>query len=406
MSKPRYLSAQEVAAELGVSVTTVYAYVSRGLIRSEAGGGKSRTRRYYREDVERLKQRQEQRRNPEHAAANALDWGAALLESELTLIADGHLYYRGQDVGELAQTATLEQVAALLWTGELESSLFEPPGNWEWSETLRSTHEQLGNCRPFERFQAMLPVAALDDVAAYDLRQASVAQTGGRILRLLTASAADLPVSTSDNIAQTLAQAWSPDDENASRLLNAALVLCADHELNVSSFTARCVASAGSTPYSVVIAGLAALQGPKHGGSTERVMAMVQEIKNDIHTGLVNRIRRGEPTPGFGHRLYPEGDPRAALLLNLMVEAQPESDRIALAKTIVTEAFQLIGEHPNIDFALVTLALALDLPPGAPIALFALGRTVGWIAHALEQYEIDRLIRPRAKYAGKMPNDI
>lgn len=404
MPKSRYMSAQEVAAELGISVATVYAYVSRGLIRSEAAGGKTRARRYHREDVERLKQRQAQRRDPEQAASTALDWGAALLESELTLIADGHLYYRGKDACQLAQTATIEQVAALLWTGDLETDLFEGTGDAASSSKLHRIAEQFGDYPPFERFQALLPIAALDDLAAYDLRPLSVVQTGVRILNLLTTIAADQPVRAS--ISNTLAQTWTRDDQNATRLLNMALILCADHELNVSSFTARCVASAGSTPYSAVIAGLAALQGAKHGGSTERVMAMVQEISSNVRAGLASRIKRGESLPGFRHPLYPDGDPRGRLLLDSLTAAYPDSETVQTAHAIIDEAASLIGEHPNIDFALVTLALALNLPEGAPIALFALGRTVGWIAHALEQYSIDRLIRPRAKYVGRMPENV
>lgn len=399
MPASRYMSASEVAGELGISVATVYAYVSRGLIRSEAAGGKTRSRRYYREDVERLRQRQEQRHNPEKLAESALDFGTPLLESSLTLIADNHLYYRGRDACELAQTHSIEQVAALLWAGDAAEEI---PALWAEHSTEPVTLPQLSeNATPFERFLVTLPLTALDDIAAYDLRPASVIQTGARILRLLAAVAASQPLR--DSIAKALQAAWCPGNPDAAALINMALILCADHELNVSSFTARCVASAGSTPYAVVIAGLAALQGTKHGGSTERVMAMIHELRPDVRTALANRIKRGEAFPGFGHRLYPDGDPRGRLLLDTLAAAYPDSEAIALAQAISNEAWHLLGEHPNIDFALVMLALALDLPQGAPIALFALGRTVGWIGHALEQYATDQLIRPRARYVGVQP---
>jgi citrate synthase len=189
----------------------------------------------------------------------------------------------------------------------------------------------------------------------------------------------------------------------AAALINSALILCADHELNVSAFTARCVASAGTTPYGAVIAGLAALQGNKHGGHTERVEALFREVGegNRVRMTIASRLRRGERIPGFGHPLYPDGDPRAKMLLARTTAVFPH--KTTLAQAIVSEVQQTIGQNPTIDFALVTLARALNLPAGAPIALFALGRTVGWIGHAIEQYNLDQLIRPRARYTGTMP---
>ncbi len=396
--KSRYMSAQEAAVVLGVEVATVYAYVSRGLIRSEALGGSKRTRRYHREDVERLKARQEQRKNPDHIAETALDWGAPLLDSSLTLIAGGQLYYRGQDAIRLAQEQRLEAVAALLWTGDIETDITFSGA--AMSRSCQDALEKLSGARFDEQFQALLPLAAVEDLRAYDLRPATVIQTGASILRLLVGIAARQTV-IRDSMAQTLADAWAVD---AERLLNMALVLCVDHELNVSSFTARCVASAGSNPYAAVIGGLAALQGTRHGGSTERVMAMLREIgQGDVRQVLANRLRRGEALLGFGHRLYPAGDPRGRLLLDSLVEAYPKAEAVAMSQMVCAAVKDLTDLEPNIDFALVILAETLDLPEGAPLALFAMGRTVGWIGHALEQYAEDRLIRPRARYVGMLP---
>jgi citrate synthase len=183
------------------------------------------------------------------------------------------------------------------------------------------------------------------------------------------------------------------------------LILCADHELNVSSFTARCVASAGATPYAVVGAGLAALTGLRHGGNTGRVEALFAEARTPggVTATLARWVRRGEVLPGFGHRLYPEGDPRGAALLEMVSTALPRQRGIRLAHALAEGVQALHGEAPNIDFALVALARALDLPPGAPLALFALGRTAGWVGHALEQYAAGDLIRPRARYVGQPP---
>jgi citrate synthase len=179
------------------------------------------------------------------------------------------------------------------------------------------------------------------------------------------------------------------------------LILCADHELNVSSFTARCVASAGSAPYAVVIAGLAALEGKKHGGATARFEAIWTSLRRsrDVPGALVERLRRGEPIEGFGHPLYPTGDPRAIVLLEML----PKSKNAAFARDFVDAARTVLGETPNLDFALVALARTLGLPNGAALTLFAIGRTIGWIAHAIEQYGQDAIIRPRAKYVGENP---
>jgi citrate synthase len=184
-----------------------------------------------------------------------------------------------------------------------------------------------------------------------------------------------------------------------------ALILCADHELNVSSFTARCVASAGSPPYAVVSAGLAALQGVRHGGNCMRVEALLREAERpeNAATTMADRIKRGDGAPGFGHRLYPQGDPRGRLLLEQATLLRPEAPVVRLAAALAQEAERTLHDYPNLDFGLVTLCMALELPPGAALALFALGRTLGWIGHALEEYQAGRLIRPRAHYVGDPP---
>jgi citrate synthase len=394
----RYMTAQEVAAELDISVATVYAYVSRGLLRSEATGGSKRTRRYYREDVDRLKNR----RDPEKAAESALNFGTPLLDSGLTLIAEGRLYYRGHDALELAQCHTLEAVAALLWTGHLENLL--PVPDQPVSAQCRAINATLGAASLFERFQVLLPVAALADLSAYDLRPDAVTRSGMRILHMQAALAADRD-DIPGSMAEALRQAWIPSDPAAAAIINMALVLCADHELNVSSFTARCIASASATPYAVVSGGLAALQGTRHGGSIERVTALLREVGSpqQARSVLAARIKRGEPIPGFGHRLYPQGDPRGRLLLDTLTVRYPQASANALAQAISHEMADLLDMQPNIDFALATLGDALNLPADVPLALFALGRTVGWIGHALEQYASDQLIRPRARYIGVAP---
>lgn len=406
MSRKTFLSAQEAAAELGISPASLYAYVSRGLIHSEPVADKSRSRRYRHDDVQRLKDRKMLRRNPSQVVEQALHWGEPLLESGITLIADGGLSYRGHDVRTLVATQTVEDVAGLIWFGDFDvdiQAIFDAAGK-KGSPQCLTIRRQLFGLTPFELLQAALPVAAAEDVAAYDLRMPAVAQTGARILQLQALIATGRE-RRSASIAHTLQEGWLPDSPAAASLLGAALILCADHELNVSTFTARCVASAGSTPYAAVIAGLAALQGSKHGGCIEQVEAFLAEIGTPqmAHTVVTRRLKRSERLPGFGHHLYPDGDPRCTTLLERLTETYPQAPELELIQSVMTQVQQIIGERPTLDFALAALARALNLPTGAALALFAIGRTIGWIGHTLEQYQLDQIIRPRAQYTGPAP---
>src|SRR6266480_4509161 len=173
---PYYLTATQAAAALGVTRATLYAYTSRGQVRSEPVDRATRERRYYREDVERLKERKEARRDPSKAAAHGLHWGGPVLESGITLIHDGKFYYRGQDAVRLAETSTVEQAASLLWAlrenEEAESErLFDQP--------CVLTHRELAQLRtlakePLTMLQAVLPIAAAADLASFDLRPGAV----------------------------------------------------------------------------------------------------------------------------------------------------------------------------------------------------------------------------------------
>jgi citrate synthase len=390
--QPAWIDAEDAIALLGISRATLYAYVSRGRIRSEPVPGPSRRRRYAREDVERLLARKHERGNPGKAAEQALHWGLPILESAITLIADERVYYRGFDATALARTHALADVAALIWTGSADATALPPPVSYELPG------DGSGDLPFVARAQSALALAAARDALAYDLRPRAAAQTGWRILHLLAAVAIDGELRGA-TIDAALARAWRVPQ--AADLLRAALILSADHELNVSAFTARCVASAGASPYGVVIAGLAALEGTKHGGTTARVEAAWDAWRNedDLSRALAERLRRGERIDGFGHPLYARGDPRAAALL----AALPHSEETAFANRLAAAARHVLGESPTVDFALVALARALGLPRGSALTLFALGRTIGWIGHAIEQYEKDTIIRPRARYVGTLP---
>src|SRR5687768_3887142 len=373
MGEGRYLAAREAAEELGVRLATLYAYVSRGMIRSEAGGGRSR--RYRAEDVRRLKERKERRRDPDAAVEGALSWGTPVLESAITLVTDDRLYYRGRDAVGLSAGSTVEEVAALIWTGDPGEAAEHFAG--DSPEVPPGARAVMGGLPTVEAFQALLPLAAAADPAAYDLRPEAVARTGARILRLMTVA---ITGNTGTGLAETLRRGWCPGEAGAARLLGAALILCADHELPVSTFAARCVASSEATPYAVVAAGLAALGGIKHGGQTELVEAFLREVEaaGDAQRAISGRLRRGERIPGFGHSLYPEGDPRGAELLRITTAAYPDSPAVTLSAEVAVETLGLMDERPTLDFGLVTLARALGLPARGAVALFALGRTIGW----------------------------
>lgn len=378
-----YLTAKQASQKLGVSLSTLYAYVSRGLIRSEPDTIKRR-RKYRSEDVEVLLARKSQKATGEEGLAGALNWGEPICDSQLTLIQDGELYYRGQSVSELSRSATFEEVISLLWEG------YDTAPSLEASELPLSLH----NLKPLERFALALPWYATQDKRALDLRPEAVRRTGARILRALFSTLA--PFQETRSLAAHLAEAWGCREVS---VLNSALILCADHEFNVSAFTARCVASAGASPYAVVSSGLSALSGFRHGAYTYRVEGLFREAEAlGAEEAVQSYLRRGMELPGFGHQLYPEGDPRGRDLLALL---EPNSSFLELVGTANT----LLGSRPNIDFALVALARTLDLPSGASLAIFSLGRCAGWIAHALEQYETGQLIRPRARYTGRLPQE-
>jgi citrate synthase len=249
----------------------------------------------------------------------------------------------------------------------------------------------------------MLATAAAADPSAFDLRRDSVAATGLYILRVVTRAATrGDPRGLPAHLA--LARAWKAGPRGAD-LIRAALVLCADHELNVSSFTARCVASAGTHPYGAVLAGLAALEGPRHGGSSARAESMLETMRRarPLRAAVSARLRRGESIDGFGHPLYPSGDPRARMLLAMAGQRYRGSAEYRFVAEFARVAGALTGEHPNLDFSLAAVCRVAGLPAGAALTLFAIGRTAGWIGHALEQYATGQLIRPRAKYVGLPP---
>ena len=403
MTKQHFVTAREAAQLLNISLPTLYAYVSRGMIRSESLNEKRRTKRYYTEDIEYLLARKDGRKNPEKLVQDAMHWGAPILPSAITLIENGKLYYRGQDIEQLIGNNTIEDIAILIWEvpEQESSSIFQQA--FEASEP-----SQVENLRGnlLQQMQTALPQHATWDVAAYDLRPKAVKRSGARILWVLATILGGTSTS-SQTIAQYLCEAWELPN-SVVHLIDAALILCADHELNASSFTARIIASTQANPYAVVEGGLAALQGKKHGGFTqqiERLFYQSEQESGNLQQVLGETLRQENHIPGFGHALYPNGDPRARLLLSILREQYSKHSVMKLVDSTLNETQNLIQDYPTLDFSLVALTRLLQLPDDTALGLFALGRAIGWIGHAIEEYESNHLIRPRAKYVGVRPTE-
>ena len=435
MEDSAFLNAPEAAEVLGVKLETLYAYVSRGLIRSEriAAG---RRRHYRRADVLRVRQRAEIRTDPGSAARQAFERSAApILNSELTLITERELYYRGHPVTKLALTHTFEQVVALLWSGDLEApipALARPALPKVRRRWVRAHGRPL---EPWFAFQSILPRLAAADAAAEDLSPAAVRRTGARIIlaqlacleRLAATDRATPPAGGATSgapppddrrradpaaapglVARTLARTWgAADPALAAALIEPALVLLADHELNVSTLAARTAASGRASPYQAVMAGLAAVQGTLHGQASILVTELLRTVARPQRAREVvaGYLRSRRPLYGFGHRIYRIRDPRATALLQRLRAGAPGHRTLDVADAVVAAVRELVPETPvNVDLPLAVLAAVLDLPAGASETLFIIARTAGWIAHALEQYATGGLLRPRARYVGPVPD--
>ncbi|WEX08744.1 citrate synthase [Chelativorans sp. AA-79] len=391
MAVAGYIDADEATARLGVKRTTLYAYVSRGVLRAIADPADSHRSLYSSVDVDALTKRKRHGRKPERVAAATLDWGLPVLSSRITLIEHGRLFYRGQDAVELAGHASLEEIARLMWDCGAEDPFAGPAPavDQAWIRLAAA----LGNLSVIERAAALLPLVYGSTALTWQRETRRLWPPAVALVRAVAAAAAGTRP-TSAPVHTVLADAWKLDKGGAD-LVRAALVVLADHELNASTFAVRIVASTGASLASALAAGLAALSGPLHGGSTSLVEIFFDEVERsgDAAKVVEERLWRGDRLPGFDHPLYPEGDPRGSALLGMLPLAARRVDVLA--------AMDRLGKLPNVDFALVALRRALRLPRGAALSLFAVGRTVGWIAHALEQCEEGKLIRPRARYRGQ-----
>jgi citrate synthase len=421
------LSAAEAARRLGVKPATLYAYVSRGVLsRGKAADGRGSL--FDAAEIERLARRGRPRR-----PAGAVD---ITVESAITEITADSFRFRGFDVTRLAVSRSFEEIAELLWTGEFRQARATGTGAGEpWRATPAALAVGRGaqaalpaRILPLERLQVIVPAMATTDALRLQLDQSAVLAAGRNLIAgmvdclpsppgsAMAASATDAPAMAGTASA---ADASAADGSIAERLwsrladrrpspgllraLSAALVLLADHELAASTLAVRAAASVRADPYAVVGTGLGAMSGTLHGGASLGAETMLAAAGGpaDVPRVVGELLRRGEKVPGFGHFVYRGGDPRALTLLGLLRRAAPKSGQLAVAEAVLAEVRQKSLPEPNIDFAVATLARVAGMITGAGEAIFAVSRTAGWIAHALEAYTADNPLRPRAVYTGR-----
>ncbi len=409
-----WIGAAEAAERLGIKQASLYAYVSRGVL-SRRRDPDGRASMFDSHEVEQLARKGRPRRSSGPAEL--------VIETAVTEIRDSTLRYRGHDATDLAMRRSFEDVAMLLWTGEL------PAGESDRAATRwRATAEALAVGRaaqaalpegtfPLERLQVIVPALAATDPFRLHLDRPAVVAAGQALIAGMTGA---LPAASGTAIGEeSVAAEAAPAGPVAARLaaalclrpapaglirvLNAALVLVADHELAASTLAARVAASMRADPYAVVATGLGAMGGALHGGAALGAELMLGAAQSGVDAPRVvgDLLRRGERLPGFGHFVYTSGDPRANLLLELIGDYAPGSPRLAIAMAVTAEARRRALPEPNIEFALAVLAQVAGMVRGAGEAIFATGRTAGWLAHALEEYERNIPIRPRGVYTGQ-----
>ncbi|AQZ60477.1 Citrate synthase (si) [[Actinomadura] parvosata subsp. kistnae] len=417
-----WIDAATAARRLGIKPATLYAYVSRGVLRRRHGEDGRRSL-FSAEEIEHLARRGRPRSQPPEL----------VIESAVTALGVDRPYYRGIDVLTLAGTTPFETVAEWLWTGD--PGVWRPtqgagrgkpegvrggePEGFTWKgpeeawrfepeEALRAAvTAQRGlpdDLLPLDRLQVITTVLGASDTLRYQLDPVSVAATGRRLIAGVVDALPPLSDPQGDSIAERLWSRLCPHPATPALLtaMEAALVLLADHELAASTLAARVAASAKADPYAVVLTGLGVLGGPLHGGASygaERLLAEVAEPR-DAARVIAERVRRGERIPGFGHSVYKNGDGRGAALLDLVKRAAPGHPRIAAAEAVLAEMRRRRLPDRNIDFNLALLSAISGMVPGAGEAIFAVARAAGWLAHAMEEYERGSLLRLRASYTG------
>jgi citrate synthase len=400
------LTAAEACALLGIKAQTLYAYVSRGLLRAETRPGHT-GKLYARDDLESLLARSRARAGHGPTAASAMRWGDPILDSAITCIQAGQIYYRGYSLRELLRRELdFEQLAELLWSGDLPHQRLE----WAPCAFVLPHEEDLASASLSRRLMHRLSRVALHDPEETDERIDQTLKRARSLIQHTVDALFPASAGVPQPLAKRMATALGLNQGEAVDAINTALLVSADHELNASTFAARVAASTGADLYASLLAGLASFSGRHHGWASLDVHAFLTELPpgSSRRRQLQSLMETSPFPPGFGHRLYADGDPRfeplwqkaRALAAVRKGDAQHWIDEIA---SVLNLAKSMGCPLPNLDFGLVTVALALGLSREGAATLFIIGRLAGWTAHILEQRQQGFLLRPRARYVGRTP---
>lgn len=401
----RRLTTKEAAELLGVKPETVYAYVSRGQLSSRrVPGGRGST--FDAQEVETLA-----RRNRRESSGSSASGGELSVRTRLTLIEPNTYYFRGVDATELAARHAYEEVAEWLWTGRLRPGITFTAPEASVDAARRAVDALPEHTGPTDRLRVAAIAAAVADPLRFDLSEDAVLGTARTLIPTLVAA---LPTTRGGRrrdegpLAQRLwARLSGRDADEASlRVLDTALALLVDHDLAASTLAVRVAASARAHAYAAVSAGLGVLEGPLHGAASGLAHRLLLDVldEGDAAPVIAEELRAGRRIPGLGHRLYPGEDPRARVLFGLLEEIPRAAPALAAARDIVATTARHTPLHANVDLALAVFTASAGMPATAGETIFAVARTAGWIAHALEEYgERPLRMRPSGHYVGPRP---
>lgn len=400
------LSTREAAELLGVKPETVYAYVSRGRLgsrRSPDGRGST----FDPEEVRALVRRNGRAGGSAPAAADGQE---LTVRTGITLIESDRFYFRGVDAVELAARHSYEEVAEWLWTGQLRpGTAFTAPDD-SVAVARRAVDALPEHAGPTDRLRVAAIAAAVADPLRFDLSEDAVLGTARVLIPTLVAALP--PVLHVGHDRGPLAhRLWTrlsgrPADEAMLHVLDTALGLLADHDLAASTLAVRVAASARAHAYAAVSAGLGVIEGPLHGAAGGLAHRLLLEVLDQGSAAPVvaEELRAGRRIPGLGHRLYPGEDPRARALFALLENIPRAAPTLAAARDLQATTARHTPLHANVDLALAVLTASSGMPPTASETIFAVARTAGWIAHALEEYgERPLRMRPSGLYSGPRP---